>query len=309
MTNHPGYDIKRPKEFFDKYGSHVLMMMYMVKYGASSSGFVVPPLLQSCIGTEIEQGQERTSFAKETIGHLVDDTIAYLEDMTHPFDNDTNVASQWSIRPTELAELKSYLEIGEDKHFPGGLHQLTTHEGHYSWVSGAHHPKQVLRHLKNVVNNIDGSNTEEKEKIDIKIAPDKVSKQLYDAISKVCWIDITNSTLTVDCGRFSLAVGVFENAQFLVVAMENLHDLTADDIKLFEQCNTNYLTIRRTQGKQTKVDWSTFCTEPPNSRNFELDVMAIAQLLSSSWSYQQKRTPFEREGSLNYALLRWGRKD
>ncbi|KAG0209557.1 hypothetical protein BGX31_002077, partial [Mortierella sp. GBA43] len=120
MTDHPGYDLKRPKEFFDKYGAYVLTMMYMIKYGAMAAGYVVPPLLQSKHAGTTEQNQEQYCLTKETIARLVDDTITHLEEVGHAADSDTNI-QRWRV----LGDMKSYLEVNEDDHFPGAMHQLT----------------------------------------------------------------------------------------------------------------------------------------------------------------------------------------
>ncbi|KAG0220689.1 hypothetical protein BGX31_010699 [Mortierella sp. GBA43] len=104
MTSHPGYDLTRPKEFFDKYGSYVLTMMYMVKYGAMAAGFVVPPLLQSKHTGMFEQSQEQQCPINENIGQLIDDTIAYLEGMAITIDSGANI-QRWSLVRADLADV------------------------------------------------------------------------------------------------------------------------------------------------------------------------------------------------------------
>jgi hypothetical protein len=125
MTNHPGYDLKRPKAFFNKYGSYVLTMMYLIKYGAMTLGFVVPPLAHSKLISRIEATQEQTGLTRKSIMGLMDDTTAYLEDLTCAVGNGMDVTSHWSLTP---ADLESYLNVNESEHFPGGLYRLMTQE-------------------------------------------------------------------------------------------------------------------------------------------------------------------------------------
>ncbi|KAF9362412.1 hypothetical protein BGX34_006231 [Mortierella sp. NVP85] len=224
MTDHPGYDLKNPKEFLDKYGPYVLTMMYMIRYGVTTSGFVVPPLPQS-------------NFA--TIGRLVDSTITYLEAITRVLD----------IVPTSLRELRSYVNVNEREDFPSGLYHLTV-PGQCSWVCNEHYLELLKGYLCDIVNTIGGTYSEEHGKIDIKITPDKVSKQMYDVIAKVCRTSVKSRLqLTMDCGRLSLAVGVSEGVQDVVVTVENLHDLVVNDITLIEQCNTTQLKVKDTPRK------------------------------------------------------------
>lgn len=137
MTDHTGYDLKRPREFFDKYGSYVLTTMYMVKYGAVASGFIVPPLSRSKLVVRAKEDQEHVGFVKKNISRLVDDTINYLEDMTRAMDNDPEATSHWSLRPADTDELKSYLSLNPGEKFPGGLY-LWTKQGSCSWICSEH---------------------------------------------------------------------------------------------------------------------------------------------------------------------------
>ncbi|KAF9936768.1 hypothetical protein BGZ65_002062 [Modicella reniformis] len=47
LAKHEGYDLDRPKEFFERYGSYVLALLYMVKFGITAARLVIPPLAAS----------------------------------------------------------------------------------------------------------------------------------------------------------------------------------------------------------------------------------------------------------------------
>ena len=247
MTNHLGYDIKSPKEFFDKYGSYALTMMYMVRYGAMSLEFVVPPLAHSNIATTIEQNHEHPGFVKENIGQLVDDTIAYLEDVTRAFDSDTDATSQWIIGPADLGELKSYLDTNGE-HFPGGLHQLTTQEEHSPWVCGEHRLEWTIQRLKDIVNSTGGFFTEKQRHIDIAIVSDKAVKQFYTAIVNVfkAQNDRSGILLTMNHGRLSLKIDDSQEGQNVSMTITRLGDLTSDDLEFIRQVHVTQLKIKHT---------------------------------------------------------------
>ncbi|KAF9081838.1 hypothetical protein BGX29_004238, partial [Mortierella sp. GBA35] len=44
LAKHEGYDLQRPKEFFQKYGRYMLTLLEMIKYGVTIAGFAVPAL-------------------------------------------------------------------------------------------------------------------------------------------------------------------------------------------------------------------------------------------------------------------------
>ncbi|KAK3825452.1 MAG: hypothetical protein J3Q66DRAFT_436522 [Benniella sp.] len=271
MTNHLGYDIKSPKEFFDKYGSYALTMMYMVRYGAISSGFVVPPLAQSNIATTMEQNHDHPIFVKENIGHLVDDTIAYLEDVTRAFDSDTVATSQWITGPPDLAELKSYLDTN-DEHFPGRLHQLTIQEEHSPWVCGEHRLEWTMQYLKDIVNSIGGFYTEKQRHIDIAVASDKAAEQFYTAIVAVFKVrnDRSGILLTMNHGRLSLKIDDSQEGQSVSMTITRLSDLTSDDLEFIHQCNITQLKVKHTPTKPDEARLLSILNQSTRLR--ELDV-------------------------------------
>ncbi|KAG0209558.1 hypothetical protein BGX31_002078, partial [Mortierella sp. GBA43] len=240
MTDHPGYDLKRPKEFIDKYGSHVMTMMHMVKHGAMAAGLVVPPLLQSKHTGLAEQSQ---GLSKENISRLIDETIAHLESMTLPGDSGTDIEGS-----RDLSDVKSYLEIDGDDHFPGDIHQLTILEQHCSWVCKEHRYEWTLQHLKDIVNTVGGTHVENPGNIDIKVNSDDVTKQLYDVVTEICTIQCTKDKLplSMDCGRLSLITGGSRDVQDVVVTVKRLSDLTTDDIEFIRQLNLTKLSIELT---------------------------------------------------------------
>ncbi|KAF9993917.1 hypothetical protein BGZ65_010501, partial [Modicella reniformis] len=103
MAEHPGYELDNHNEFFIKYGSYLLTMMYMVKYGAVNAGRVVPPLLDLEVAKEFIMDKARLS-------QLVDTTISYLENTLHLNSNTMDSHSKSVIDPLELSQLKTYLK-------------------------------------------------------------------------------------------------------------------------------------------------------------------------------------------------------
>lgn len=49
LSAHPGYNLKRPKEFFQEYGDYVLNLLRIVKHGCNLKHNCIPPLTISGI--------------------------------------------------------------------------------------------------------------------------------------------------------------------------------------------------------------------------------------------------------------------
>ncbi|KAG0232824.1 hypothetical protein BGX31_005003, partial [Mortierella sp. GBA43] len=251
MTNHAGYDIKRPKEFFERYGPYVLAMMHMIKYGTTAFGFVVPPLARSLSMEEMEQDQAHLGISKYNIEQLVDETIAYLEEATHTADNNMYASSHWSLENDSLEDLHSYLEISEGAQFPVDLYQSATQHCNKSWMCSEHHRGRIVRHLKEIAN---GSYDDNTGMIDIKIESEKTAAGLLDAVIEFTGFQCTNDkpSLTMDCGRFSLTVNVSQDLQDVILTVKDLKDLSTDDIEFIKRCNITETVIERTP--ETEVE-------------------------------------------------------
>jgi hypothetical protein len=246
MTNHPGYDIKEPDAFLDKYGSYVLTVMYLVKYGAMMPGLIHPPLGQSMLVSKIKDGPDHLNFVKKNIGQLVDEMITYLEKTGRSIDSSTNTTSNWNLRLADLEELRSYLEIHEES-FPSELYQSKTHERDYSWMCNELQFERSVRHLKSAVSAAVGTYHEEPGKIDIKVPPNNVTEELYNSIVSICEIQGIDDepSLTVNCGRLSLMIDSTQAVRHVSATVEQLSDLTSDDIEFIQKCNLTGITELR----------------------------------------------------------------
>ncbi|KAF9279533.1 hypothetical protein BGZ68_007861 [Mortierella alpina] len=178
LARHEGYDLDRPNEFFRKYGSHILTLLQMLKYGIIAAGFVVPPLAQLGLVEGIDKtcgDLGSSSGEKGGLDPKVDLAIQYLEDLAHSLadsrnnwnavdrDNNDNpdrgelptaiessdmqrqTQTQGSLRGLEALEgadlrhLSSFLKIKDESRVLGNLYRIVTHEGHVKWVCLDHY--------------------------------------------------------------------------------------------------------------------------------------------------------------------------
>ncbi|KAG0338415.1 hypothetical protein BG000_004000 [Podila horticola] len=107
LSNHPGYDLIRPEEFFQKYGSYALSILTMVKQGYSNFSHNVPPLdtfdiLWSCDPTTDE-------LSKNNIEALVNKAIAYIHKLSPK-------STSKILDRRQIAGIKQFLQVpyGDD---------------------------------------------------------------------------------------------------------------------------------------------------------------------------------------------------
>ncbi|KAI9237481.1 MAG: hypothetical protein BYD32DRAFT_416353 [Podila humilis] len=78
VLNHPGYDLDRPLEFFNRFGHHTLTLLEMVKYGFSGWNYYVPTLQSANILCSHHSETVYHELYWPTIALLVDQTIAFI---------------------------------------------------------------------------------------------------------------------------------------------------------------------------------------------------------------------------------------
>ncbi|KAF9380820.1 hypothetical protein CPB97_008105 [Podila verticillata] len=132
FSNHPGYDLEQPQEFFQLFGQSALATLEIVKRGFPEDRYHIPSLDDSfdVLGDWPDHGLSRM-----TITPLVDKAISYLHWlMFHTQERLT--ATTVDHRATWL--IRSFLRPREDDNFLlGGLYQ-SIQNGNLRWVCRDH---------------------------------------------------------------------------------------------------------------------------------------------------------------------------
>ncbi|KAG0226066.1 hypothetical protein B0O80DRAFT_531998 [Mortierella sp. GBAus27b] len=197
LAKHDGYDLERPKEFFAKYGSYLMAMMCMIKYGVIAGGLVVPPLSNLKIVEGLDTTVKFLRDLKKDIVPLVDDTISFLQNTKGKSDmsthlrsgsGDPSVDNPEALEGADLRQLESYLQVKDKGRVLGNLYRIVTPEGHVKWVCFDHYRANsregAIKHLRDVVSNNRGRYIEETGKIVIRPKTSMEAKELYDAMIK-----------------------------------------------------------------------------------------------------------------------------
>lgn len=119
ISDHRGYDLDKPQEFFQRFGRFALTMLEIIRDGLNVQGCLVPKLgslkiLNGCGDSVPEHGLDQN-----TLAPLVDKAIAYLcalfgEDHMRPV---------W-VNSRESRLVKSFLCLQEDDNSMGDLFRL-----------------------------------------------------------------------------------------------------------------------------------------------------------------------------------------
>jgi len=195
LANHEGYDLDRPAKFFEKYGSYVLTMMDMIKFGSTTDGTIIPPLALFHDSDEVEMILKSLGNSEQSILGLVNETINYIEELKSPH-RETNLPTKQiqssrakELEGADLKQLESYLSIrNQQGRVLGNLYRTVTREGHVKWVCQDHyresHREATRQQLEEIIETNGGQFIEEVGKIEITIKSSVAAKQFYEALGK-----------------------------------------------------------------------------------------------------------------------------
>ncbi|KAF9191095.1 hypothetical protein BGZ51_007804 [Haplosporangium sp. Z 767] len=257
LAKHEGYDIDQPTEFFDKYGSYVLAMMEMIKFGITTASLVVTPLAISAMSETI---QKYMDFASKNFGDLVDQTISCIQarqsspdSAIQESDDGSGLDGQTVLEGADLRQLESYLKVKDEGRVLGNLYRIVTHDGNVKWVCIDHYRdnyhESATKRLREIVEANGGSFEQELSKIDTTLTSKMIATPFYDVLVK--------------------ARGVQE----LSIKLD--WDVTMDDLRTFAsvvtKANIVHLTLDGSSFKGPRLDFVN------RGRRFE----PIVQLMSS----------------------------
>jgi len=116
LSEHPGYNLKQPQEFFRIYGDYVLRMLQLVRHGYSDNAYDIPSLDTDNIFWK-NKPPTGSTLNNQNITLLVDRTIAYIEHSS---------PSRWIVEPgltrNQSAAIRDFLEVQPGDNAEGNLH-------------------------------------------------------------------------------------------------------------------------------------------------------------------------------------------
>ncbi|KAK3816236.1 MAG: hypothetical protein J3Q66DRAFT_401404 [Benniella sp.] len=172
IARHEGYEIRQPKEFFRKYGPHVLRLLQALKIGVRlASGFVLPVLsTMSAMDLPDKLVNDLDHKVMTCISYLtafqtsIDDSVPELENggtditngmdeeqyqlvPTDDYDNDEDMNDGldpvsddiFQIEGADLRRLSSFLKRKDHDRALGNLFRTVNQHGHVKWICMDHY--------------------------------------------------------------------------------------------------------------------------------------------------------------------------
>lgn len=143
LSNHSGYDLQQPQEFFRIYGDYVLRVLQMVECGYCDTDHEIPPLNSFKILCGHDTVATGSQLSKDTITSLVAKSIAYLQDLSLP---------KWIKNPmlslNQSVMIETYLKIPDSCNGQGNLHRYITaltdlHDKEAIWMCQVHNQRRL----------------------------------------------------------------------------------------------------------------------------------------------------------------------
>lgn len=203
LSNHSGYNIKRPQEFFQIYGDYALRVLQMVDRGYSNDHYKISSLDTFKILWGHDPVVTGSQISKDTIGSLVYKAIAYLQQLSPP-----KLIKEPTLTRKQAAEIKTYFNVQEGANTRGSLHRVfrfdpsavLTTLGAY-WMCPVHSQEQlnheVLEALMDFVEDRGGNVNMQQATLKVELSSateaDQFSQLLQDAkhifnvTVKLCW--------------------------------------------------------------------------------------------------------------------------
>ncbi|KAF9106278.1 hypothetical protein BGX29_009927 [Mortierella sp. GBA35] len=199
IARHEGYTFERPTEFFNKYGSYILTLLQMLKYGVTIAGVLVPPLTHFNLTGDLDDSTDALNGLLRDIGPLVDNSIACIEDLISVqglSSSDSTLSSTDSatlgglktFEGADLRQLHSFLRTNDKGKALGNLYRTVTAEGHVKWVCLDHYrenyrpkPAKVLR---DAIQEVGGEYDESTGRMFVALSSPREAKKFYSVLSK-----------------------------------------------------------------------------------------------------------------------------
>ncbi|KAF9298163.1 hypothetical protein BGZ88_007790 [Linnemannia elongata] len=196
IARHEGYDIDRPNEFFDKYGSYILTLLQMLKYGIAIAGVVVPPLGKLNIVDAVEDTLGDINTVLQDLGPKVDSSIAYIEGLTgaqsrlvssESTSTSVGLDGLEALEGADLRQLESFLKTSDSGRVLGNLYRIVTSDGHVKWVCLDHYREnyraKAAQDLRDAIQGLEGGYDESTGSVSVDLSTPIAARNFYMALA------------------------------------------------------------------------------------------------------------------------------
>ncbi|KAG0245692.1 hypothetical protein BGX31_006522 [Mortierella sp. GBA43] len=149
LAKHEGYDVENVDKLFEKYGSHIVNIMKILKIGLTVSGIAVPGMSHFVQG--MESVAQTLGPASRNIGSLLQDSIRSVKNQVK---GDNTLIEMTTTVPkmdfsqlralegADLRQLGSFLRNHDPGNVFGNLSRIADSDGHVRWVCNDHYHEE-----------------------------------------------------------------------------------------------------------------------------------------------------------------------
>ncbi|KAF9979846.1 hypothetical protein BGZ75_009160 [Mortierella antarctica] len=207
LPQHQGYEIARPSEFFQHYGSYVLAILKMLKYGVTVAGVAMPALPQ-LVGPEVfGQTVPGLRVLQNTIVPGVDQIIAWM-DKDEDIGGVTSQLDNTEASGVDLRKLESFLLGIDGSKVLGNLYRTATDKGHAKWVCRDHYREYynqtAVATFRQAVNSVGGSFDENKGLVKVSLKSRGLAEHFYSALRETRFVHELDICLEMNSARSDL---------------------------------------------------------------------------------------------------------
>ncbi|KAG0218864.1 hypothetical protein B0O80DRAFT_259384 [Mortierella sp. GBAus27b] len=191
LTEHEGYEIKRPTRFFQRYGKYVLTLLKMLKFGLNAAGVIVPAISPFVHSDPLNKaaGTLKALSTPGVIPKGIDQAIKRLEKDTGAFDGNSDpMRNGEALEGTDLRKLESFLKNKDGNNVLGNLYRTVTPEGHVKWVCIKHYrgndQEDPAKDFREKVVSLGGTFDENVGRAKVHLRSKQDAEQLYQALDK-----------------------------------------------------------------------------------------------------------------------------
>ncbi|KAI8358920.1 hypothetical protein B0O80DRAFT_495570 [Mortierella sp. GBAus27b] len=193
LAKHEGYEISQPTEFFQQYGSYVLTILKMLKFGISVAGVAVPSLSHLLRTEALDQVTTNLKMFTGNTQKGLNQAIGCLEKITG---GNGEAADEFSeqmrtndaLEGADLRKLDSFLKNSDGNKVLGNLYRTVTSEGHVKWVCIDHYREnyheKAAKTFRDTVESLGGTFDENVGYVEIKLKSRIQAEQFYQALGK-----------------------------------------------------------------------------------------------------------------------------
>ncbi|KAF9944781.1 hypothetical protein BGZ72_001964, partial [Mortierella alpina] len=192
FAKHEGYEIARPTEFFQLYGSHVFTILKMLQFGISVAGVAVPAISHLISADIIDEAATYLKVLKD-FEPIMDPVIDWMDKVsTHegePVDEfDKQMKSKEALAGADLRKLDTFLKTKDGDTVLGNLYRTVTDEGHVKWVCIDHYrenyQESTAKDFQRTLDAVGGSFDKSLGRIEVKLRSKKLAEQFFSALGK-----------------------------------------------------------------------------------------------------------------------------